>query len=183
MFVTANNLDGTEDDYVFMDQGNSNGEKSLEDVEEKSQDFLKKTFLKFNFLCYLTVITSDIDTAPEETQLEHNDLQSDHNVMEIFHAMTLNYFVTDLYTFLPLILLGDLFAFNSRYSQPTLRKKRIVICKLTARRDRVPKVVISSDSRAALQAASYLEAPKSVEILKLQLLIDDLLQSHIGVAM
>ncbi|GFW82992.1 uncharacterized protein TNCV_4604191 [Trichonephila clavipes] len=37
--------------------------------------------------------------------------------------------VTELFAFLPLILLGNLWAINSHYSQPTLRKKKIVIFK------------------------------------------------------
>jgi hypothetical protein len=40
---------------------------------------------KFNLLSY--PITADIDTAPEELQLERIDMQSDHTVKEMFNAV------------------------------------------------------------------------------------------------
>jgi hypothetical protein len=49
---------------------------------------------KFNLLAY--PITSDIDTAPEELQLELIDMQSDHTVKEMFNAVTLVYFYKSL---------------------------------------------------------------------------------------
>jgi hypothetical protein len=61
--------------------------QSLEDeVTRRFQDF-KKIEPKFNLLSY--PITADIDTAPEELQLELIDMQSDHTVKEMFNAVTL----------------------------------------------------------------------------------------------
>ena len=61
--------------------------QSLEDeVTRRFQDF-KIIEPKFNLLSY--PITADIDTAPEELQLELIDMQSDHTVKEMFNAVTL----------------------------------------------------------------------------------------------
>ena len=61
--------------------------QSLEDeVTRRFQDF-KKIEPKFNLLSY--PITADIDTAPEELQLELIDMQSDHTVREMLNAVTL----------------------------------------------------------------------------------------------
>uniref|UniRef100_A0A8C4X772 SPIN-DOC-like zinc-finger domain-containing protein n=1 Tax=Erpetoichthys calabaricus TaxID=27687 RepID=A0A8C4X772_ERPCA len=58
--------------------------QSLEDeVTRRFQDF-KKIEPKFNLLSY--PITADIDTAPEELQLELINMQSDHTVKEMFNA-------------------------------------------------------------------------------------------------
>ncbi|GFW60649.1 hypothetical protein TNCV_569951 [Trichonephila clavipes] len=59
---------------------------------------------------------------------------------------------------------------------------RIDLSQLLCHTDRVSKVVILSDSRAALQAISSIEAPIPVDNLKCQLLIGDLFQSHIDIA-
>jgi hypothetical protein len=53
-------------------------------LELRFQDF-KKIEPKFNLLTY--PITADIDTAPEELQLELIDMRSDHTVKEMFNAV------------------------------------------------------------------------------------------------
>ncbi|GFT28961.1 uncharacterized protein LOC103521360 [Trichonephila clavipes] len=60
---------------------------------------------------------------------------------------------------------------------------RIALSQLHCHTDRVSKVVILCDSRAALLVISSMEAPLSVDILKCQLLIGDLLHCHIDIAM
>jgi hypothetical protein len=55
-----------------------------DEVTRRFQDF-KKIEPKFNLLSY--PITADIDTAPEELQLELIDMQSDHTVKEMFNAV------------------------------------------------------------------------------------------------
>ncbi|GFW93686.1 hypothetical protein TNCV_4542131 [Trichonephila clavipes] len=56
------------------------------------------------------------------------------------------------------------------------------LSQLLCRIDRVSKVVILGDSKASHQTISSIEAPLSVGILKCQLLIGDLLQSRIDIA-
>ncbi|GFY54622.1 hypothetical protein TNIN_238041 [Trichonephila inaurata madagascariensis] len=59
---------------------------------------------------------------------------------------------------------------------------RIVLSEFLSHTDLISKVAILSDSREKIQAISSYEAPISVDILKCQLLISDLLQGHIDIA-
>ena len=61
--------------------------KSLnEEITRRFQDF-QKIESKFNLLLY--PFTADMDTAPEDLQLELIDLQSNYTLKEMFHEKTL----------------------------------------------------------------------------------------------
>ncbi|GFY10308.1 RNase H domain-containing protein [Trichonephila clavipes] len=83
----------------------------------------------------------------------------------------------DLFSFCSLIGIHRT-AFNAE-----IASIHIAVCQLFCHTDRVSKVVILSDSRAVLQAISSIKALMSVDILKCQQLIDDILQSHIDIAL
>ncbi|GFT16731.1 uncharacterized protein LOC103523915 [Trichonephila clavipes] len=64
-----------------------------------------------------------------------------------------------------------------------LTAMHIVLSQLFCHTNRFSKVVILSDSRAALYARSSIKVPMSVDVRKCQQLISDILRSHIDIAM